>query len=83
MRFLSIRLDHEGSDEIGLRRAIKRLFGVLLSLAPAGLGFLAILVSPTRRGWHDHLAQTKVVYDRTRRDAPHSKRAQHEPGVPG
>ncbi len=74
MRFLSIRLDADGEHEIGLRRAIRRLVGVLLALVPAGLGFLAILVSPTRRGWHDRLAGTRVVYDRARRSAPHSQR---------
>ncbi len=74
MRFLSIRLDHHGTREIGVRRAIRRLFGVMLSVAPAGLGFLTILVSPTRRGWHDHLAGTRVVYDRTRSHAPHSQK---------
>ena len=78
MRFLSIKLDHRGTDEIGVRRAIARLFGVLLSLGAAGLGFLAILVSPTRRGWHDRIAGTRVVYDRTRSQAPHSGRPAEE-----
>lgn len=74
MRFLSIRLDVCGSREVGLRRAVRRLFGLAIALAPAGLGFLAILVSPTRRGWHDRLAGTKVVYDRTALSAPHSQK---------
>jgi len=74
MRFLSIRLDKGGRREIGLRCAIRRLLGVPLALLPAGLGFLAILLSPTRRGWHDHLAGTRVVYDRSRAVAPHSQR---------
>lgn len=77
MRFLSIRLDVDGSREVGLGHAVRRLFGVALALAPAGLGFLAILVSPTRRGWHDRLAQTKVVYDRSGLEAPHSQRPLH------
>ena len=74
MRFLSIRLDVDGSREVGLGHAIRRLIGVPLALLPLGLGFLAILVSPTRRGWHDHLAGTRVVYDRRRTVAPHSQR---------
>ena len=52
-----------GSREIGLRCALKRLFAIPLALLPVGLGFLAILLSSTRRGWHDHLAGTMVVYD--------------------
>lgn len=74
MRFLSIRLDVDGSREVGLGHAVRRLFGVPLALAPLGLGFLVIVVSPTRRGWHDHLAGTRVVYDRTKDVAPHSQR---------
>lgn len=72
MRLLSIHLEVNGSREIGLRRAIKRLLGVTLALLPAGLGFLAILLSSTRRGWHDHLAGTTVVYDEAVRVAPWS-----------
>jgi uncharacterized RDD family membrane protein YckC len=74
MRFLSIRLDVDGSAEVGLGRAIKRLFALPISLIPLGMGFFAILVSPTRRGWHDHIAGTKVVYDRHRAVAPHSQK---------
>lgn len=63
MRFLSIHLEADGSREIGLGRAIKRMVGFVLALLPAGLGFLAILFSPTRQGWHDRIAGTEVVYD--------------------
>ena len=73
MRFLSIRLDVNGSREVSLGRAVRRLLAIPLAAAPAGLGLLAILVSPTRRGWHDHIAGTRVVYDRERDVAPHSR----------
>ncbi|MGI8726894.1 MAG: RDD family protein [Solirubrobacterales bacterium] len=63
MRFLGIRLQHKGSDEIGLRVAFGRLLALLLSLAPAGLGFFYLLISPKRRALHDHLANTEVIYD--------------------
>jgi uncharacterized RDD family membrane protein YckC len=63
MRLLSIHLDVNGSREIGLRRAMKRLLAIPLSLVPLGLGFFAILLSPERRGWHDRIAGTTVVYD--------------------
>jgi uncharacterized RDD family membrane protein YckC len=72
MRLLSIHLDGGGSRELGLRRALKRLLGVGLSLLPAGLGFFAILLSPQRRGWHDRLAGTVVVYEETVARAPWS-----------
>jgi uncharacterized RDD family membrane protein YckC len=73
MRLLSIRLDVAGSREVGLRRAVRRLLGVWLALLPAGLGFLAILLSPERRGWHDRIAGTMVVYDEADLTAPWSE----------
>jgi uncharacterized RDD family membrane protein YckC len=72
MRLLSIRLDVDGSREVGLRRATKRLLAIPLALLPLGLGFFAILVSPTRRGWHDRIAGTTVVYDEPDLAAPWS-----------
>ena len=72
MRLLSIHLDVNGTREIGLGRAVKRLFAIPLALLPAGLGFLAILMSPTRRGWHDRIAGTTVVYDEQAKAAPWS-----------
>lgn len=72
MRLLSIHIEVAGSPELGLRRALKRLLGVILALLPAGLGFLAIPLSATRRGWHDRLAGTRVVYDDEVKVAPWS-----------
>ncbi len=63
MSLLSIHLEAAGSREIGVRRALKRIFAIPLALLPAGLGFFAIVLSPTRRGWHDRIAGTTVVYD--------------------
>jgi uncharacterized RDD family membrane protein YckC len=73
MRLLSIHLDVNGSREVGLRRALRRLLAIPLSLLPAGLGFLAILTSPQRRGWHDRIAGTTVVYDEEKHLAPWSR----------
>ena len=73
MRLLSIRLDVAGSREVGFRRALKRLLSVPLALLPAALGFLAILLSPERRGWHDQIAGTMVVYDEADLTAPWSE----------
>jgi uncharacterized RDD family membrane protein YckC len=72
MRFLSINLDAHGSREIGYRRAQRRLLAIPLALLPLGLGFLAILRSPTRQGWHDRIAGTTVVYDKRDLTAPWS-----------
>jgi uncharacterized RDD family membrane protein YckC len=73
MRLLSIHLDAGGSQEIGLRRALRRLLAIPLSLLPLGLGFLAILMDPQRRGWHDKIAGTMVLYDEEAKLAPWSQ----------
>jgi uncharacterized RDD family membrane protein YckC len=85
MRFLSIHLDAGGTQEIGLRRALKRLVAVPLSLIPLGMGFFAILMSPERRGWHDRIAGTTVLYDEEAKLAPWSQlkqKARAEPPSP-
>jgi uncharacterized RDD family membrane protein YckC len=79
MRFLSIHLDAGGSQEIGLKRALRRLVGVLLALIPLGLGFFAILLSPQRRGWHDRIAGTTVLYDAEAAHAPWSRLERQSP----
>src|SRR5919197_420546 len=70
MRFLSIRLSVDGSREVGLPRALVRILAVALALLPLGAGVLSVLISTTRRGWHDHLAGTTVVYDTRTELAP-------------
>lgn len=80
MHFLQIRLIHDGSPEISVRCAVRRLFGLLLALGPAGIGYLSIARDPRRRGWHDRLAGTEVIYDNVRRAAHAAGRARHESG---
>jgi uncharacterized RDD family membrane protein YckC len=59
MRFIGIGLD-EGA--IGLRRAIRRLFGFALAAIPLGAGFLGVLFRRNRRGLHDRIGGTEVLY---------------------
>jgi uncharacterized RDD family membrane protein YckC len=62
MRFLSIRIeDYDGSRRLGLRRAWRRLVGLILAAIPLGLGFIGVLTRDDRRGWHDRHAGTDVV----------------------
>ncbi|MFZ0088897.1 MAG: RDD family protein [Solirubrobacteraceae bacterium] len=72
MRFLSIRLTHHGSREISAGVATRRLLALMVSLLPAGLGYFAIARDPSRRGWHDRMTGTEVIYDTIDRRAPHS-----------
>jgi len=60
---LGIRVAPIGGGKLPLRRALLRLIGYLFSALPFYLGFLWIL-GPERRGFHDRLARTEVVYTR-------------------
>jgi uncharacterized RDD family membrane protein YckC len=84
MRFLAIRLEHDGSPEITAGCASRRVFAVLLSLLPLGLGYLAILRDPRRRAWADRMTGTEVVYDVGARTAPRAgaRRTERPSGAP-
>jgi uncharacterized RDD family membrane protein YckC len=58
---MGIRVVALGGGPVGIVRCLLRLFGYLVSALPLYLGFVWIL-GPLRRGWHDHLAGTQVVY---------------------
>lgn len=71
MRFLGIRLS---SGRLPLRRGVKRLLGLGLSIVLLGIGLLGIVFGARRRGWADRLAATDVVYDERRpQPAPWSR----------
>lgn len=72
MRFLSIRLTQNGSHDVTLGCATRRVLALMLSIVPLGLGEFAILRDPSRRAWHDRLAGTEVIYDPVARSAPHA-----------
>lgn len=63
-RVLGLRVVDAVGAPIGLGRAGLRMLGYMLSALPAYLGFAWVLLDPKRRGWHDLLAGTLVVYDR-------------------
>jgi uncharacterized RDD family membrane protein YckC len=52
----------DGSRFLSLPQVVVRVLGFYLSMAVFFLGFLWILIDSGRRGWHDKLARTKVVY---------------------
>ncbi|HET6831504.1 MAG TPA: RDD family protein [Solirubrobacterales bacterium] len=81
MRFLSIRLEHEGSPEIGVGRAFRRLVGSVLAVLPFCLGLVPILLNERRRGLQDRIADTDVVRRDNRVLAPWSEN--RVPGRPG
>jgi uncharacterized RDD family membrane protein YckC len=61
MRFLGIRLEVDGSAEIGARVAFRRLLGTVLAVIPLFLGFLGVIFSERRHGLNDRIANTDVM----------------------
>jgi uncharacterized RDD family membrane protein YckC len=59
---LGLRVVGAKREVITYRRAFLRWLGVV-GFAPIGLGFLWVLWSPEKRGWHDYLARTWVIRD--------------------
>lgn len=80
MRFLGVRLSEK---RLPLRRAIKRLIGMGLSVITFGIGFLGIVFGESRRSWADRMGKTEVIYDERRPEpAPWSSVAEPEPAAP-
>ena len=49
------------SERVTFGHALVRAVAYLISLAPAGLGFLPVFFGRERRGLHDRLADTRVI----------------------
>ena len=73
MRFLAIRVTYQGSHDLTFGRSVGRVFAVLLSLVPLGLGYLAVLRDPLRRSWADRMTGTEVIYDNVVRSSRHAR----------
>jgi len=56
-----LRLEREDGGTLTWGDTLRRLAAAVLSLLPAGLGWLWILVDPGKRAWHDRLSHTRVV----------------------
>jgi uncharacterized RDD family membrane protein YckC len=50
-------------------RSLLRTVAYVVSLLPLFAGFLWVLVDRDRRGWHDHIARSRVVYEPRQRSA--------------
>lgn len=59
--FFRLRVESEQGVALLFSQAFLRSVGGLLSLIPAGLGYLRIVVDRERRGWNDRLAGSRVV----------------------
>jgi uncharacterized RDD family membrane protein YckC len=63
-RLMHIRVcDARGGEGLRPRRGLLRFLGLVLCAIPLLAGFLPVLFNDRRRGLHDRLARTVVVYD--------------------
>ena len=60
MRFLSIRIEHQGSPRLGSHVAGRRVVGMVLAAIPFGLGFLGIVTRDDQRGFRTASPDTDV-----------------------
>ncbi len=59
---MGLRVVRTGGGDVTLGKSLLRSLGYIVSLIPLGAGFLWVLVDDERRGWHDHIAGTKVQH---------------------
>jgi uncharacterized RDD family membrane protein YckC len=62
MRLMALRVLDASGGHPGVVRSTVRLIGLALCIIPLFAGFLTVLVDDRRRGCHDMLAGTVVVY---------------------
>ena len=62
MRLMGLRVMDEAGGHPGVWRSTVRLIGLGLCIIPLFAGFLPVLFDNRRRGLHDMLARTVVVY---------------------
>ncbi len=60
LRVISVRTQDE---DVRVLQALIRYAGLWICAAPFLLGFLWILAHDERKGWHDIMSKTQVVYD--------------------
>jgi uncharacterized RDD family membrane protein YckC len=61
MRAWRMKLVSNTGENISWRNAALRFFGAIISLAPAAMGFMWVLVDRRNRTWHGMLSGTKMV----------------------
>jgi uncharacterized RDD family membrane protein YckC len=59
---MGLRIVTTKNQALTTGRAIRRMFGYIVSIMALFLGFLWILVDNRRQGWHDKIAGTFVIY---------------------
>jgi len=63
MAVLGLRVVQRDGGEVTVRHAVVRTLAFPLSFLLLGLGFIGLVIGKERRGLHDVIADTTVVYD--------------------
>lgn len=61
--FLGVKVVRADGRPPTIGRSLLRLVGYALSTLAFFAGYLWIIIDDNRKGWHDHMAKTWVVYD--------------------
>lgn len=61
-RVIGLRVVRMNGSRITLLVGLRRLLGYMACFLSLGIGFLWVLIDEQRRGWHDKIAGTCVVY---------------------
>jgi uncharacterized RDD family membrane protein YckC len=80
-RVLGIRVAPAAARSISAKRATIRYFGLIASAVPLGAGFVPVLFDGRRRGFHDRLAGTVVIWDDREPGTKRSARQQTPEGT--
>jgi uncharacterized RDD family membrane protein YckC len=59
---MGVRVVSVNGRPLSFFQAVRRLIGYYIAMIPFFWGFAWVLVSDTRQGWHDKIAQTYVIY---------------------
>jgi uncharacterized RDD family membrane protein YckC len=62
MRAWKLRLTDDQARSPGARQSLLRFVLALVSLLPAGAGFVWCLYDRDRRAWHDVMAKTRMIF---------------------
>lgn len=60
---MGIQVVSPDGGPLSFGRSIRRMIGYFIAAIPLFLGFIWVLFNKQRRGWHDMIAGTYVVYD--------------------
>ena len=79
-RIMGLRVVRMNGEDMSFWRGLLRVLGYWLAALPLFLGFIWVLFSNKRRGWHDMLAGTCVIYSWEARGSARMQSKLHSAG---